>query len=135
MTKKLIKVILVIFGAFIIIVYLLGDGGGGGGSGSRSSRPTARPSTYDIIYRISGSTSKASLTYENASGNTEQQDVRVPWELELEVPAGQFLYISAQNDRDSGSIRCEIVQDGKVVEEASSSGAYVIASCSGSAGR
>jgi hypothetical protein len=102
-------------------------------SGSKNSTV---PKEYQIKYSVTGSASHASLTYENATGGTEQIDgARVPWQLEFTIPRGQrsFLYISAQNQDNSGSsIVCEIWVDGVPVKSATSSGAYVIATCSGS---
>jgi hypothetical protein len=86
-----------------------------------------------VDYLIFGSTNRASLTLSNATGNTEMITVRVPWSQMLIMEPGEYLYLSAQNERDRGSISCQIHVNGRVVEEANSSGAYVIASCSGSA--
>jgi hypothetical protein len=92
--------------------------------------------TYRVKYKVGGTTSQASLTYQNAQGGTEQMDVRVPWEKTIgTVQKGDFLYLSAQNYEASGSITCEIWVDGRMWKHSISSGAYVIASCNGSAGR
>ena len=92
--------------------------------------------TYRVKYKVGGTTSQASVTYQNAEGGTEQMDVRVPWEKTIgTVERGGFLYLSAQNYEDSGSITCEIWVDGRMWKHSTSSGAYVIASCNGSAGR
>lgn len=58
--------------------------------------------------------------------------VAVPWSLKFKGKTGKFVYISAQNQFSSGTVKCEILLDGKVVKEAESEGGYVIASCSGS---
>jgi hypothetical protein len=106
------------------------------GSRSGSSRGSNLSSTnYQVTYEIGGTTNRASITYENEQGNIEQMDINVPWKKSMTVSYGQFLYISAQNDLESGSITCKIIVDGKEFKSAVSSGAYVIASCSGSAGR
>jgi hypothetical protein len=94
-----------------------------------SSSPTVRT----VIYRVSGSTTFADLTYENGSGGTEQQhDARVPWTKTLYVRPGQFVYLSAQNGMEFGGITCEILVEGQVYKRSTSSGGYTIASCSGS---
>lgn len=49
------------------------------------------------------------------------------------VSAGEFLYVSLQNPKDTGSIECSITVDGKLISRNSSSGGYVIASCDGTA--
>lgn len=98
-------------------------------------RATTRPQTVTVEYRITGNGNGASVTYENEGGNTEQKNVSVPWtQRYTNVPRGQFVYISAQSNDDTGrQIKCEIVVNGVVIEEAQSSGRYVIASCSGRA--
>ncbi len=47
------------------------------------------------------------------------------------MTSGQFFYISAQNHEDKGTVTCTVEVDGQVVSINTSSGAYVIASCSG----
>jgi hypothetical protein len=85
--------------------------------------------THKITYAVGG-LGRADLTYENASGGTEQRTVTIPWSMTFSAPSGQFVYLSAQLD-GSGSLYCEIVSDGTIVQQANSSGEYVIASCSG----
>lgn len=99
---------------------------------------TARPQRVNVQYVVTTSARnhEVSLTYENAGGNTEQLQVEIPerrWRKEMRVRRGAFLYVSVQNREDGGSVGCEILVDGVVVERAESSGAYVIATCSGSA--
>ena len=97
--------------------------------------PTAQL-IYSMRYRVEGTAPRASITLENAQGNTEQAEVNVPWESPpFDALLGQFVYISAQNETDRGNIKCSIVQDGVTLERAESSGAYAIATCSGSVGR
>jgi hypothetical protein len=91
--------------------------------------------TYRVTYVVTGSTNRASVTYSNSQDNTEQRDVLVPWEVTYTMAAGQFAYVSAQNDNDWGTIECVIELDGVAWEQAKSSGAYKIASCSGSVGK
>lgn len=87
-----------------------------------------------IQYRVTGAVSSVDLTYENRSGNTEQiSEAPLPWSYEFTAEIGDFVYVSAQNNDDSGIIRVEIKSEGRVIEEATSSGAFVIATASGSA--
>jgi hypothetical protein len=87
-----------------------------------------------VVYSVGGTASSASLTLTNASGNTEQlESVSIPWTRTLTMPCGDFVYVSAQNNGASGSVTCRITSDGASIETAESSGAYVIATCSGSA--
>ena len=87
---------------------------------------------YDVTYHIGGTARSADLTYSNAGGDTEQQnDKAVPWLTSFTGHGGQFLYVSAQNQGETGTITCEIILNGAVVKSAQSNGAYAIASCSG----
>lgn len=127
----------IIFVLLIIIAVLYFITQSGGSSSDRSSAPSntrapARTTTYNIVYKVTGEVNgRASLTYENESGGTEQRTVKLPWEYKFKAERGDFLYISAQNEKDRGPIRCLITQNGASVQNASSSGAYVIAKCSG----
>ncbi len=91
--------------------------------------------TYLVRYRVTGTTSRASLTYQNSEGGTEQAVVNVPWDQLFTFRRGDFAYLSAQNQQDHGSIVCEIWVNGTKWKESTSSGGYTIASCSGSVGR
>ena len=93
-----------------------------------------RNTSHSVSYHVTGTAKHASLTYANETGNTEQRGVFLPWEMKFKAPAGQHLYISAQNDGKTGSVKCEIKEAGLVIEKAESKGSYVIATCSGSAG-
>lgn len=87
---------------------------------------------YMISYRIGGTARTVDLTYNNAGGDTEQQnDKSVPWNSGFSAHPGQFLYVSAQNQGESGTVTCEITLNGAVVKSSQSSGAYSIATCSG----
>lgn len=73
-----------------------------------------------------------SITYSNASANTEQGDMSGFWHYDFSANSGQFVYISAQNSAATGTVSVNILYNGKPFENASSSGAYVIATASGS---
>ena len=86
----------------------------------------------EVTYKVFGKgASKASLTLETPDG-TSQQDVHLPWQQSYTFAPGSFVYLSAQNQSDSGCITAQIVVEGKTWKEVESCGAYVIASVSGS---
>lgn len=88
--------------------------------------------TYDVAYRITGSARSVDLTYQNASASSEQARAKpVPWNMTFSAHPGQFLYVSAQNNGESGTVKCELLVNGIVVKSAESSGAYTIATCDG----
>lgn len=123
-----LPLILIIVLALVIIA---GLSAAGNQSSSRSESRQAAPANYTIEYRITGSTNYASYTYENETGSTEQKTAGVPWSKKFVASPGDYLYISAQNEIDHGTIKCELLVDGVVVKHAESSGAYVIVTCSG----
>lgn len=95
---------------------------GGGGDGQ---------TTHAVRYQVSG-VSKASLTYSNQGGDTEQaSDATLPWSYDFTAESGAFLYISAQNSGASGSITCTIYVDGQDVKHSTSTGGYSICQASG----
>lgn len=101
-----------------------------GGEGGVIVRITPRPERT-IVYHVTGLAKSAIVTYTNEQGGTEQQTVPLPWKRIYYMLPGEFAYISAQNQSDKGSVTCSIELDGTTVKESTSSGAYVIATCSG----
>jgi len=100
--------------------------------------PTTRyvpPPPPSVTYDLTGQ-GTVSVTIRNASGGTEQFETSLPWHLDL-GPSGTFggvsgfVYVSAQL-QSSGSVTCTIKKGDQVVQTATSTGQYVIASCSGS---
>lgn len=89
-----------------------------------------------LEYRVSGTgaASSAGLTYANCTNGTSQQgDAQLPWSFTCaNIPTGQFLYISAQNNRNSGCVKTQIFKRGTLFKESESCGAFVIATASGS---
>lgn len=72
------------------------------------------------------------LTYANAQGGTEQVTVALPWSASYNMSQGDFLYVSAQNQEAAGDVTTTIQVDGNTFKTSTSSGAYVIATASGS---
>lgn len=88
-----------------------------------------------LEYRVSGTGAaiSAGLTYANCSAGTSQSsDASLPWSFTCSsIPSGQFLYISAQNNRNSGCVKSQIYKRGVLYKESESCGAFVIATASG----
>lgn len=88
---------------------------------------------YEVKYEISGTATTVDITYTNSTGGTSQlSDVSVPWTLTFRRDEGEFVYVSAQNQNDTGSVTATIYRDGSTLQTSTSSGAYVIATASGS---
>jgi hypothetical protein len=91
--------------------------------------------SYTVTYEVTGDGAySGSMTYENETGGTEQGDYKLPFRKVFDMGFGDFAYISAQNNGESGKITCRILIDGIEWKKSTSSGAYAIASCSGSVG-
>ena len=86
-------------------------------------------STYKVTYRVDGG-GHASLTYSNATGGTEQHDVKLPWTITFDGRYGEFLYLSAQDKGDNVRIVSSISVNGTVVKDAAASAEYGIATVS-----
>lgn len=86
-----------------------------------------------VKYEVTCSPSGFDITYENSSGNTEQKTISSgSWTTSFTGQQGDFVYISAQADNENATVAAKIYYQGEVIEQASSSGDYVIATASGS---
>jgi hypothetical protein len=93
----------------------------------------------NVVYEVEGTAAAANLTISDGNGSLSQQaDVRLPLRasatsteigLPFTMQVGDFAQISAQNTGEKGSVTCRITVDGVVIDEVTSSGAYVIAAC------
>lgn len=84
-----------------------------------------------VTYEVTGKeTIGAALTYTNENGSTEQRTAGVPWTKRFPVKTGQFLYLSAQNASEGGTITVQINIDGIPAKTATSFGEAAIASAS-----
>lgn len=115
-------------GALATLAFLSACGGGGGGQDGPG--PTKLVS---VEYRVDGTATQGAMTYSNASEGTSQVTANLPWNVKFtSTKAGQFVYISAQNQNDTGSVHVSIFLNGTLYKESISSGAFVIATASGS---
>lgn len=86
----------------------------------------------DIEYVVEGTAKSVFITVATADGGTAQATVNVPWRSpKNRFNDKAFVYISAQNQGSTGTVIAKILSDGKVIKETVSSGAYVIATASG----
>jgi hypothetical protein len=86
---------------------------------------------HQIDYVVNGSADTVNLTYRNATGGTEQNEVTLPVNMTFAAAPGSFLYLSAQNKSGSGTVHVAISVDGSLLQEARSSSHYGIATASG----
>jgi hypothetical protein len=85
-----------------------------------------------VVYKIDGTAEEVDVTLSNPTGGTEQySSVFLPYKYSYDSFSDDFVYISAQNQGEYGTVRVSIYVDGELFKSASSSGAYVIATASG----
>ena len=94
---------------------------------------TTPPKAHHVVYRVTGTATKALITYSTDGTPTLAQDAdaSVPWTHEIDTPAGQILSIplvSAQNE-GPGTITCTLEVDGKVAKTVTSNGEASTADC------
>lgn len=113
-------VLVILIGALITTVNEQGDDYGSNYSGTTSR------SGGSVTYSVTGTARRVSLTYENDSGGTEQHEVSLPWSKTYTGFTSEldFLYVSAQNQRESGTLQCEVKIGGRVIYSGDASGAY-----------
>jgi hypothetical protein len=81
-----------------------------------------------VTYQLTGAAPVADyVSYEVAAGQTQQAHVPLPWKTQFGVVGNRVLVISAQG---AGSITCRILVDGKVVNQATATGAPARTVCS-----
>ena len=88
---------------------------------------------HRVEYRVTGTARSVEVALTNADGGTEMYDNRaLPWTYTVSGNYQRgFLYISAQNEGERGSVTASIYVDGQQWKTATSSGEYVIATASG----
>lgn len=109
------------------------------GAGSSGGLPAA-DATVTVLYEVEGTTDHADVTMETPTGTSQiSPDVPMVREsdgragLQWEFTSGDYVYLSAQNNRSHGTVSCRITVDGVVVSENSATGGYAIATCKGTA--
>ena len=51
------------------------------------------PSFHHVTYSVTGSGNTASLTYQNAQGETQQEDVKLPWTKSFTFKDGDLVTV------------------------------------------
>lgn len=90
-----------------------------------------------VVYEVEGTADSVSITIQTPSGSSQAANRAVPLTSAAGAPgieidgftAGDFVYLSAQNEGEYGTVTCRIRVDGDVVSEVTSTGAYTIATC------
>lgn len=125
-------VVFVIVGFFLFVAFVVSQHTPNDATVSGSSPLSLTPATRTVTYKVSGTASAASLTYETPQGSSVQIDVSLPWSLDQTFKDGDFAYISAQNKGEDGSVTTEIYVNGTLWKSSTSEGAYKISDAQGS---
>jgi len=88
--------------------------------------------SIDVRYEVIGTAESVDITYENLNGGISQvTGLPLPWSITITGNSGDYVYLSAHNTGDSGSLTVTIYDNGDVFKRATSEGAHVTASVSG----
>jgi hypothetical protein len=85
---------------------------------------------YGLVNVVFSATGLVDVTMGRGSGIQQFSDVTNPT-YSVWMAEGYFVYLSVQNQNNSGTVTCSITSNGKTVASNSSTGAYVITTCSG----
>ena len=86
-----------------------------------------------VEYKVIGTAKTIDLTFHNDSDGTSQlTEKSIPWSVGYKTFKGTFVYVSAQNQGETGTVVAQVFFRGKKVFESTSEGKYVIATASGS---
>lgn len=89
---------------------------------------------HHVRYEVSGTASRITINYTNASGVTEQKEVQGSWKADYWVKTWSFVTVNAFNPTASGKISCRMYIDDVLVQRSESEGGYQWATCSDLAG-
>lgn len=114
------------------------------------SNGSPQSSVKEVVYQVDGTSKYVNLILTSESGDKEQSQVKLPFELKFYAKGGQFLYLSAQKaritkrvlhvlgDQDdvvddgvAGMVHVLIRVSGAVLEEATTNTPYGIATADG----
>lgn len=90
-----------------------------------------------VDYDVTGTAALVDITYADGGSTEQVNNVAPPWSTSIDASKDDFVYLSAQNQTDTGTVRVKITYSGTFVgsgtiDEAESAGPYAIASASGS---
>ena len=103
-----------------------------GGFSSTNTYTAPSKTTHSVKYEITGTTGLVSVTYVNAQGGIEQVKSGLPFTKTFEMSNGAIANISAQSEEDAyKTVTCKIYVDGNEFRASTSTGNFVIASCTG----
>jgi len=128
-SNPLYLIIFAVVSVFLVLCCLIAVFGNSNGTPtSTNSGGGGIVSGLEIKYVIKGTASSAFLTYYNATGGMEQQNISIPFEMNMNVDFGAPLSLVAQNN-GSGSITCEIWTNGQLTKTSTTTAEYGVVTC------
>ncbi|PZE26389.1 MmpS family transport accessory protein [Curtobacterium sp. MCBD17_028] len=115
-----------------------------GATASGSTTPTATAAAARVVHYEVTSDGKTAgnvtyMTFDNGKSATSQAtDAALPFEKDVQISdpglfSSTIFSLVAQASADATTITCKITADGQTIQESTSTGAYSVATCSGSA--
>lgn len=106
---------------------------------SKSHHSTTSNKTYTVTYKVDGTAVSVNLTMQLNGQTNQQNGAALPLMnntgtagiTQENLRSGSFVYVSAQNNANTGTVTCHILVNGVEVVTNTSSGGYAIATCSG----
>lgn len=104
---------------------------------SREAAAIVSAMARTVHYDVTGTANGVDVTVATPTGTSQGSGKAVPLRgpsgpgLTYKFGPGEFLYVSAQNNGETGNVVCSITVDGKVISQNTASGAYAIATCKG----
>jgi hypothetical protein len=131
----------IVLGIAVVGAILVGITSWATAGNKTSSSGSSSSSTRTVLYEVEGTATSVDITFETPSGTSQGSNKKVPLAnrdsgkrgISVTMDRGDFVYISAQNQGKTGTVTCKISVDGVLVSKVTSSGAYAIASCDGTA--
>ncbi len=92
---------------------------------------------FEIVYIVTGDRPTVDITVQTPNGSEQHRRHPLPFKVTYEFDRSEYISVRASIPfgDGAGTVTCTVVENGKVVRQATSSGASVIAMCDGWAGK
>lgn len=101
----------------------------GPGAQGEPAADTGNAGKQTIVMEVTGA-KRADITYGLNTDQSQESDAAVPWKKTLTSSETIAIATVVAQNKGSGSIKCKITFNGKVVKENSSKGQYAVVTCS-----
>jgi hypothetical protein len=112
------------FGIVFLFLFLLGIS-----ACDTNREPYVFPTEYDLEYQVTGTSSRANITYQDLKGNyVEVTNATLPWNYQAhyyDSMVGTSVYLDAQSLDPAASVTVTINAKGALYKQATLSGDYI----------